>query len=205
MSFFRKLMSKPWLTEQGRLDNLEDPALASPPPVKIFVWLFIGVVSILFALLFAAYHMRMEYADWVSLAEPRLLWLNSALLVMASVGLQWAWNAAKRGDDSALKSGLIFGGVFTFAFVIGQLAAWQQMGDLGYFAANNPANAFFYLITGLHALHILGGLVAWAVIAGKVWNGIEIEDVELSVELCAEYWHFLLLVWAVMFGLLLTT
>jgi cytochrome c oxidase subunit 3 len=198
-------MTKPWLTDQGHIDDLEDPSVDGTPPLKMFVWLFMAVVTILFTLLFAAYHMRREYADWIPLAEPSLLWINSGLLIMASVALQWAWNAASSKDANGLKLGLIAGGIFTFAFVIGQLVAWQQLAELGYFASANPSYAFFYVITGLHALHILGGLVAWAVTAGKVWNGVEIDQVEMNVELCAEYWHFLLLVWIVMFGLLLTT
>ena len=76
---------------------------------------------------------------------------------------------------------------------------------LGYYASSNPANAFFYLITLLHGVHLLGGLVAWARTSDKVRRGIAVEKVRLSVELCAVYWHFLLLVWLVMFAMLLFT
>ena len=205
MNFFQKILTKPWLLEQSRIDDLEDPSARPTPALKTFVWLFMGVVSVLFILLFAAHHMRREYADWMPLAEPGLLWVNSGILVLASIALQLAWNAAKRSDVTTLKLSFGIAGLLTFAFVIGQLAAWQQLGTLGYFAASNPATSFFYLITGLHAIHILGGLVAWAFTAGKLWNGVEIGKLELSVELCAEYWHFLLLIWVVMFGLMLTT
>jgi cytochrome c oxidase subunit 3 len=71
--------------------------------------------------------------------------------------------------------------------------------------ASSPADAFFYLITGLHGLHVLGGLWVWARTTAKVWRGTEIEKVRLSVELCTVYWHFLLIVWVVLFGLLLST
>ena len=76
---------------------------------------------------------------------------------------------------------------------------------MGYFAKTNPANAFFYLITGLHGLHLLGGLVAWGWTSAKVWRGFDIARVRLSVELCTVYWHFLLVVWLVLFALLLFT
>ena len=91
--------------------------------------------------------------------------------------------------------GLIAGGVFAVAFLVGQLLAWQQLNAAGYFLAANPANAFFYLITGVHGLHLLGGLVALGRTTAKVWRGVEVSQVRLSVELCAIYWHFLLLVW----------
>ena len=103
-------MQKPWLTDQGHIDDLEDPSVGGTSPLKMFVWLFMGVVTILFVLLFAAYHMRREYADWVPLAEPNLLWINSGLLVMASIALQWAWNAVTRKDADSLKLGLYHAG-----------------------------------------------------------------------------------------------
>ena len=73
---------------------------------------------------------------------------------------------------------------------------------MGYFAATDAASAFFYLITAMHALHLVGGLVAWARTTNKVWRGFDVTQVHLSVELCAVYWHYLLLVWLVLFGLL---
>ena len=69
----------------------------------------------------------------------------------------------------------------------------------------NPANAFFYVLTAVHGLHMLGGLLVWGRSAIRVWRGAGAESVRLSVELCTVYWHFLLLVWAVLFGILLST
>ena len=104
-----------------------------------------------------------------------------------------------------VKVGLLGAGSFAFVFLAGQLLAWQQLVDLGYFAATNPANGFFYLVTAVHGLHLLGGLVAWGRTAEKVWSGFAPAKVRLSVELCAVYWHFLLVVWLVLFALLLFT
>ena len=97
------------------------------------------------------------------------------------------------------------GGGFALAFLFGQLVAWQQLLGLGYFASTNPANAFFYLLTALHALRLLGGLVAWARTWAKIRRGVALERVRLSVELCAVYWHFLALIWLVMFALMIFT
>ncbi len=70
--------------------------------------------------------------------------------------------------------------------------------------ASNPANSFFYLITGLHGLHLAGGLVVWARAATWMGRGGERARLFLCVELTARYWHFLLLVWLALFGLLFT-
>lgn len=83
--------------------------------------------------------------------------------------------------------------------------AWGQLSDEGYYLNSNPANAFFYLFTGLHALHLLGGLWVWSRTTLRVLAGVELEEVRLSVELCRTYWHYLLGVWIVLFGMLLST
>jgi cytochrome c oxidase subunit 3 len=134
-----------------------------------------------------------------------LLWWNTALLVLTSVVMQRTVAAARREDTGGLRTGLIAGGALTLAFLVGQGVAWRQLSDAGYFLTSNPANGFFYLLTAVHGLHVLGGLVAWGRTASRVWRGADIAGVRLSVELCAIYWHFLLLVWLVVFALLLST
>jgi cytochrome c oxidase subunit 3 len=90
-------------------------------------------------------------------------------------------------------------------FLAGQLVAWQQLYASGYYVAGNPAAAFFYLLTAVHGLHMLGGMWVWARSTIRVWTGAEADSVRLSIELCTVYWHFLLLVWIVLFGMLLST
>ena len=141
-------------------------------------------------------------ADWSPLPEPRVLWLNTALLILGSIVFQRARNAAQRGQIDGVRIGLLAGGAFTFAFLAGQLWAWQQLNASGYFLTANPANAFFYLLTALHGLHLLGGLWVWGTTVAKVRRGVEVGAVRLSVELCTVYWHFLLVVWLVLFALL---
>lgn len=175
------------------------------PPLKIGVWLFIGVATILFSALTSAYFVRMGLPDWRPLPEPRVLWLNTALLVLSSAALQLAWWAARRGRVPEMRRALLGGGLLALLFGIGQLAAWRQLQELGYFLATNPSSAFFYLITALHGLHLLGGLVAWGRTTLRAWQGAYDAQQHLGVELCAVYWHFLLIVWIVLFGLMLAT
>jgi len=172
------------------------------PKAKLGLWVFMGVVTVLFSIIISAYNARRGFPDWQPLPEPRLLWLNTGALIVSSVAMQWARVAAHRGRPDDVRVALLVGGVFAWAFLAGQLWAWQQLGASGYLVATNPANSFFYLITALHGLHLLGGLGAWAKTTVKVWRGF---DVGLSVQLCAVYWHFLLVVWLVLFGLMLST
>ncbi|PMR70800.1 cytochrome c oxidase subunit 3 [Halomonas heilongjiangensis] len=173
---------------------------------RVGLVVFLAVVTAVFALTISAYLMRMEMGpDWRPLPTPGLLWLNTASLVLGSVALQRAWAAAKKGNDQVLRRCLMLGGGLTIAFILGQGVVWWQLHDAGYYLAGNPANAFFFLMTALHALHLLGGLVAWGRTLRKVQRGASAVEVRASVELCALYWHFLLLVWAILFALVLST
>ena len=90
-------------------------------------------------------------------------------------------------------------------FLFGQLLVWYQFVNLGYYVATNPANAYFYVFTTLHGIHLIGGLVYWNIALKKVWvpQDIEVVKTKQTVELCAIYWHFLLIVWLVLFGLMI--
>jgi cytochrome c oxidase subunit 3 len=195
---------KPWL-EQRPIEIVRGDGSLSLPSVKVGLGVFLAVVTSLFALLISAYHMRMMGEDWTRLAVPRVLWLNTAVLILASVAMQRTRVAARRGQLDGVKSGLLAGGALTFSFLAGQLWAWQQMDASGYFLTANPAYSFFYLLTALHGVHLLGGLWVWARTTAKVLRGVEVGKVRLSVELCTVYWHYLLLVWLVLFAVLLHT
>ncbi|GGX79848.1 cytochrome-c oxidase [Litchfieldella qijiaojingensis] len=204
--FSQSINVRPWIAETSRarpLPRIIPPSVTAP---RVGLVVFLAVVTSVFALSISAYIMRMEMGtDWRSVPEPGLLWLNTGVLVLASVALQTAWHAAKHGKRPLLRRTLVAGGILTVAFVIGQLVVWRQLSAAGYYMTANPANAFFYLLTALHALHLLGGLVAWGRALNKLYGGAELARVRAGVELCAVYWHFLLLVWAVLFGLVLTT
>ena len=133
---------------------------------------------------------------------PALLWFNTGVLVLSSLALQWAHVAARRDDIDGVIVGLCAGGASAVTFLIGQLLAWRQLSGAGYFLASNPANSFFYLITAVHGLHLMGGLVALGRTTAKVLRGADATQIRLSVELCTIYWHFLLVVWLVLLGLL---
>lgn len=197
----QRLAAKPWL-EQGIIDDDRGAAAASLPPAKIGLGVFLAVAGSLFALFISAYTMRMELIDWRSLPVPRLLWYNTGVLIVSSGALQWAQAAARRDDSESVLTGLLAGSVSAVIFLIGQLFAWQQLNAAGYLPAANPANAFFYLITATHGLHLLGGLVALGRTTARAWQGVETPRLLLSVELCTMYWHFLLLVWLVLLALL---
>lgn len=161
---------------------------------RVGLWVFMVVVSALFGLFGVAYMMRAAYEDWRPIAYvPWQLYCSTGLLVLCSL----AWELARRhvaaGRREAARSTSIGALVLSAMFVLSQLYAWQAMTAADYGVAANPANSFFYLITGLHAVHVMGGMIAGAFAVRRVGE---------AIGLCAQYWHFLLALWLAVFSLI---
>jgi cytochrome c oxidase subunit 3 len=200
---FRQTVNvQPWVADGPARDV--HPGVLARPIAKTALIAFLGVATSLFALFISAYAMRIDFLDWNPIPQPRLLMLNTAILVVASVAMEWTVFSARRGDRKGVQAGLLASGMLTFAFLAGQLFVWKQLADAGYFLATSAATGFFYLLTAVHGLHVLGGLVAWGRSAGRVWSGGDLARIRLGVELCAIYWHFLLAVWVVLFTVLVS-
>jgi cytochrome c oxidase subunit 3 len=204
VSFLGELADKPWLT-QGSLDGIPDAVESDLPTPQFGLRVFLGVVTVLFALFAVVYSERMLFSDWRTLPEPWLLWLNTGILILSSMAIQRAVNSARLGRMDGVRTGLVAAGILTLAFLAGQFWVWLQLVGLGYYAATNVANAFFYLLTALHGVHLSGGLVALGRTALKMQRGVEVGKLRMSLELCATYWHFLLVIWLALFVLLLNT
>ena len=202
MSLLKSIFDKPW-DYQGEDPSLKGKEIAEGMhPKRIALRMFLAVVFVLFMLFIVAYFIRMELDDWRPMPEPGLLWVNTGLLFICSVIMQWTRGAAQKSMSQQVKWGMLASGIFTLAFIFGQVSAWEELNNAGFYLSSNPANSFFYVLTGLHGLHILGGLWVWTRSTFKVWSGSEVKAVRLSVELCSVYWHFLLLVWLIIFALL---
>jgi len=195
-----RLTAKPW-------ENREQPGdlgAISAAPSRIGLWVFMAVVTSLFSLFLTAYSMRMHQSvGWCHLTIPPIVWVNTFVLVAASVAMQVASSAANVGNRRLAQGALIAGGALTIAFLGGQLMAWQAVGPSLYFIQGSPAIAFFYVLTTVHGLHLVGGLYVLARATLRFAGGAEIIELRQSLSLCATYWHFLLLVWLAVFGVLL--
>lgn len=169
---------------------------------EVGLWAFIGVVSSLFALFGAAYLMRIGYEDWRLLPPvPWQLWMSTALLGVGDVALLLAVRLAERRRLRLARRLGALGWAMSAAFVVSQLWAWEAMAAQRVVVTAGPAASFFYMLTGLHALHVMGGMAAAAWVLVRVRQG---DDVRLGqgMALCARYWHALLVLWCAVFGLL---
>ena len=210
----RKLSAKSWEASPASAIDAEAPRW---PAQRIGLWVFLAVITSLFGLFISAYYMRLSghhgsgpATDWAALSEPPVLWLNTLLLIAASVAMQAARKSIRNGTVERGFTALLVGGLLTIAFLGGQFYAWSLVRGSEFFAPQNPAVAFFYLLTAVHGLHLLGGLYVWGrTLARMRRENVEEIDVRQSinqsVELTSVYWHFLLLVWLGLFAVMLST
>lgn len=196
----QRLASKPWL-EVGLAGDAPQMQGSSATIAKVGLGIFLAVVGALFTLLISAYLGRMGGADWWGIPMPGLLWVNTAALSASSLALQWAKTEIRPDHRDRLNAALVTAFATAVFFVAGQFLAWRQLISAGYVLADNPSNSFFYMITGLHGLHILGGLFVLGRTAIRARSEPLSARMRLSVELCAIYWHFMLAVWLVLFAL----
>lgn len=196
----QRLTSKPWL-EAGLAGDAPEMRGSPATAAKVGLGIFLAVVGALFTLLVSAYLTRLSGSDWWSIPIPRVLWVNTATLAASSVALQWAKTEARLDRGDVLNTALAVAFVLAVLFLGGQVLAWRQLVSAGYVLADNPSNSFFYMITGLHGLHILGGLFVLGRTTIRARTSRVRAKVSLSVDLCAIYWHFMLVVWLILFAL----
>lgn len=208
MSFYRDVTGKPWNTV-GLPEGIEPRPAFNMPNEKVALIFFATCASVLFSLLVVSYFIRMTVGDWVPLATPSMLWVNTGVLVLSSVCFHFAVLQSRKtgvvrfGSGAGLLS--LAGGLLAMVFVAGQYLVSEQLLAAGHGVRVNAANAFFYLLTGIHVLHLLGGLWVWGRAQMRLALGNTVKDTRLSLELCAWYWHFLLIIWAGLFYLLAST
>jgi len=203
MGLFKQITDKPW-ERTGIIGGLRAEGTFSAPPEKVALVFFLVAASIVFSLFGVSYVIRMELPDLIPVSEPSQLWFNTPLLVISSFLFQRAKTLISNGKKS-VTSTFASGGVFAILFIAAQMVTWQNLQAQGLFMTSNPANSFYYLLTGLHALHILGGLWVWSKSLLRLLSGAAQEELRLSIELCTVYWHFLLIVWIAVFAVLSNT
>ena len=206
LNIFKLLSQKPWEASQTIIDNQHDGKTLASSKAKLGVRTVMVVSTVIFSLFVVSYSDRMLVHDWKSLSEPWLLWINTVILISTSIVFHKTKVLSDQNKFEKAKNGLLLVGFLTFAFVMGQLLVWQHYINIGQYASTNPANAFFYLFTALHGLHVLGGLFFWGRATMKLFtNNYSVTKIKQAISLCAVYWHFLLIVWIVLFGLMIAT
>jgi len=174
-----------------------------PSASKYYAGMAIAIVAILmfFMALAAAFLIRKGTGGWVQVRIPGLLWVNTAILLTSSATLEMARNRLAKSDLSGFRRLWQVTTILGLLFLVGQLVAWKILAGQGIYLSTNPASSFFYIFTGAHALHLLGGVCALLFVA---WRSFDQAQVSRSVaaEVASYYWHFMDALWLFLLALL---
>jgi cytochrome c oxidase subunit 3 len=163
------------------------------------IWIALFAITMSFAAFTSALFIRQASTDWTHIAAPRILFISTAVLLLSSCVMEMSRREFDGASDSQIKDrgkGLILLAatlVLGLAFVGGQYLAWRQLAAQGLYLATNPNSSFFYLLTGVHALHVLGGIVALVYLLAKLAaRGSVGRNLVNGVVV---YWHFMAALW----------
>ncbi len=174
-------------------------------PKKFAMWLFIATVVMLFASLTSAYIVRQAYGNWTYFELPSMFYATTVVILLSSVTMQWAYFAAKKDNQPTVRLMMWLTLGLGLAFLGGQLLGWSQLIDQHVYLLGNPSGSFVYVLTWLHAMHIVSAVVYVAVMVRSVYR-LKVNPANLAgLEMCATYWHFLGGLWLYLFVFLLLT
>ena len=212
MSFFKTLQEKPWETpETASVEGSRTDAIDQTfDPAKIALRFIMAVVSVLFFLFIITFLSRSQYPDfealagqpWQPFSDASRLWINTLILALASLSIQFGVKRAREQRSDAVVIGVSLAAFFSILFLVAQLDLWRGMLAMGFYVNTNPANSYIYALTGIHGLHLLGGLIVLANVVFRIWYDEKFSSISRPLQHCATYWHFLFGIWLLLFALL---
>lgn len=172
-------------------------------PAKFVTWLIIVSSVMLFASFTSAYIVRRGEGNWLAFDIPNLFAYSTAIIVLSSIAMQWAYFSAKKDELSQLKTSLFITLVSGIAFCICQWYGWEALVANNIHFVGNPSESFFYVISGVHLAHMIGGLTFLLIVIVKTFQFKVHKKNLLTINLCATYWHFLGAAWIYLYFFLL--
>jgi len=171
------------------------------------MWVALAGVMMMFTALTSAYIVRASTSnDWRPVMMPRLLWLSTALIFVSSLTFEIARRTLKSGNTGAYQRWLLLTVLLGLGFLATQLISWRQLAAQGIYLYSNPHSSFFYVLTGAHGLHLLGGILGLDFLLLRSWrNGFAEHGIakrQAVVNAIALYWHFMFGLWLYLFLLL---
>jgi len=171
-------------------------------PYKMLLWVGLGSIVMMFAGLTSAYIVKKSQANWLEFELPKLFYISTLVILISSFTIQMAVKKAKAGELAQYRGFLSVTAILGLAFVILQVRGFQALEASNVAltgARSNSAGSFLLVITGLHLLHLVGGVIALVVISLRSAAAKSSSNQVLPVELAATYWHFVDLLWIYLF------
>lgn len=184
-----------------KLDDAQ-PTL-SMNPKKFILWLFIVSIVMIFAALTSAYIVRQAEGNWLEYELPSMLYVSSIVIVLSSVFMHWGIISARRNNFFNLKLALSLTTFLGLAFLYTQWESWKQLVEMNVYFVGNPAGSFLYVLTGVHAFHLISGVIFLIIVLiSSLRDRVHSKNMDL-IEMSATYWHFLDGLWIYLFVFLL--
>ncbi|AGA78357.1 cytochrome c oxidase subunit 3 [Echinicola vietnamensis] len=172
-------------------------------PKKFALWLFIVSVVMIFAAMTSAFIVRQGEGNWLDYDLPSILWYTSGIILLSSASMHWAYLSAKNDRINHLKIALTITTALGLVFLVGQWFSWVALVERDVYFVGNPAGSFMYVLTGLHAAHLISGVIFLIIVLISSFR-YQIHSKEMNtLEMCATYWHFLGGLWIYLFVFLL--
>jgi len=174
-------------------------------PWMFALWVSFASIIMMFGALTSAYIVQSAAGEWLEFKIPNQFFISTVILLISSITLHIAYRSFKKQKELPYKLLLIVSFVLGITFVVMQYQGWQAMFDMGVDMKANVSGSFFYLISGLHAAHILGGVAAItvAILHAFTLPFIVTEKRKLRFRLVLHYWHFVDILWIYLFAFLL--
>lgn len=170
---------------------------------RLGMWFGLGAILMMFVAFTSAYIYRQGLSvDWQPLRPMPVLWFNTAILLLSSITFEFARGAIRRDALMACDRWLIITTLLGIAFLVGQYVAWKQLAAMGVYLGTNPHSSFFYVLTGAHALHLLGGVLGLGYVMRGAQRHRYSAQNHVAVDVTATYWHFMDGLWVYLFMLL---
>lgn len=166
-------------------------------PQKFALWVGIGSIVMMFGAFTSAYVVRRAAGNWLEFKLPDLFFLNTVVIMISSVTLHFAYTSFKKGNEKWYKGLLVTTFILGILFVVLQYKGWQAMTAIGATFTANPSSSFIYVISGLHAAHVLGGIAALIVAMTHAFVLPFKPTIRRRqrFELVCHYWHFVDVLW----------
>ena len=183
----------------------EDPRRRFSPAVyRVTMWVVLAAIVMMFAALSSVYiYINLTAADrGQSVAMPRMFYLSTAVILISSFSLETSRRSLKQKRGSGPVKWLGVTLVLGFAFLVCQLLGWRELAAQGVFFAGHPHSSFFYFFTGVHGVHLIGGIAALFYLLIRLRRSPVSEKTGVAAHVVSLYWHTMDGLWVWLFLLL---
>jgi cytochrome c oxidase subunit 3 len=191
-------------TSEQNLSSYTRPEIVNSK--KMILWLFIVTIVMLFAAFTSAYIVRKADGEWLLFSLPSIFAYSTGVILLSSITMQWAYTFVKKGMLEKAKPLVAVTFVLGLVFLYIQYIGWGKLVEMNVFLggdSSNPAGSFVYILSGVHAFHLVTGLIYILIVFAMLFSGKITKENSLQFELCTIYWHFLDLLWIYLFVFLL--